>query len=91
MAGYAVEWRTYRDEDAGTVGIAVRVDDGLTGAMWLWGRDPLQRFAPVADLGELLSPVHRVGKSQRRASGPRVVPIAGGRFDRRWAAFDDAD
>jgi hypothetical protein len=54
MAGYAVEWRTYRNEDAGTVGIAVRVDDGLTGAMWLWGRDPLQRYAPIPTWGNYL-------------------------------------
>lgn len=47
MAGYTVEWRTYRDEDTWTVGIAVRVNDGVNGPLWLWGRNPLQRFHPL--------------------------------------------
>jgi hypothetical protein len=69
MAEYSVEWRTYRDEDAGTVGIAVRVDDGLSGGLWIWGRDPLQRYEEMPTFGNYL--VQSI-EEHRLSDGPVV-------------------
>ena len=54
MAEYKVEWRTYRDEDEGIVGIAIRIHDGLNRPMWIWGRDGLQRYNPIPELRNYL-------------------------------------